>query len=378
MKFLKGKLHRPLQFAAIILASFLILSLGCGKKDQGVIKIGAILPLTGNVSIFGEWIKQGIEIGIEDSKRENPQLSNRIEILYEDSRNEPSAGISALNKLITAHGVDVIISAMSRVSIPLIPITEKKQIPLLLQDVTYPNITKQGKMIFRHFIQSDREAKILAEFGAEVLQLSKIAILHVNDEAGVGAKESFKASFEKFGQVIIEESYESREPDFRTPIAKILSSRVEAVFLFGNGPSWANALRTLKEMGFEGTVLTNTAMYIPIFRNIAGIESIEGVYFTYPYIDTTTLSAKHFIYLYKTKHEAFPPIEAAYGYDLIRFIVLSLEVKTGSTLFDKLSSIKELEGAFGKLHIDENREMLTNIAVAKIESGEITNLSIKF
>ena len=37
-------------------------------KQPEVIKIGAILPLTGNFAFFGEEIKKGIEIGIEKVK----------------------------------------------------------------------------------------------------------------------------------------------------------------------------------------------------------------------------------------------------------------------------------------------------------------------
>jgi len=124
-----------------------------------------------------------------------------------------------------------------------------------MQDVTYPNITVEKPLVFRHFIQSDREASILAEYALNELKIKKIGILHVNDEVGVGAKEAFKRLFEeKGGQVFIVESYGSRDQDMRTQILKIKNQNVEGIYLFGNGPSWAQALKQIKELEFEGKI----------------------------------------------------------------------------------------------------------------------------
>ena len=204
-----------------------------------------------------------------------------------------------------------------------------------------------------------------------------MAILYVNDEAGVGAKEAFKTEFARYGTVLIEESYEVTDTDIRNQIVKIMDKNPEAIFLFGNGPSWANAIKEIKELGYEGMILTNTAMFIPNFREIAGANAIEGVIFTYPFMDIDSPTSKAFVADYEERYGAFPPIEAAYGYDLILFIGLALEEKEGATLYDKLAAVREIEGAFGKVNIEEDGDFKTKVGIGIIENGEINTLGVK-
>ena len=342
-------------------------------KEEGVIKIGAILPLSGPVSIFGNWIREGLDLALEDIN------DSRINIIYEDSKLDAKEGISAFNKLVDIDNAKIIISAMSSVSVPLMPLTKDKGILLFLQDVTYPDITVGNPLVIRHFIQSDREASILAEYALDELKIKKVGILYVNDEAGVGAKEAFKRIFEeKGGEVLILESYGTKDTDTKTQILKIKNKNVEGIYLFGNGSSWAQALKQIKELGFEGKILTNTAMFIKNFREIAG-DAAEGVYFTYPYSDTSKESVERFVSLYKEKYGREPEIEAYYAWDILHILVRALEKNNWETenIEKAILDIKEFEGAFGKAIITENGDFLTPIGIGIIEDSQIKELSVR-
>lgn len=66
------------------------------KKKPGVIKIGAILPLTGPASWLGEMHKWGIDLAVEEI---NEASKNKIKIICEDSSREPKKTVSAFKKL---------------------------------------------------------------------------------------------------------------------------------------------------------------------------------------------------------------------------------------------------------------------------------------
>jgi len=342
-------------------------------KEEEIIKIGAILPLSGPVSIFGNWIREGIDLALEDIN------DSRINIMYEDSKLDAKEGISAFNKLVDIDKAKIIISAMSSVSVPLMPLAKEKEILLFLQDVTYPDITVGNPLVLRHFIQSDREASILAEYTLDELKIKKVGILYVNDEAGVGAKEAFKRIFEeKGGEVLILESYGTRDTDMKTQILKIKNENTEGIYLFGNGPSWAQTLKQIKELGFEGKILTNTAMFIKNFREIAG-DAAEGVYFTYPYSDTFKESVEEFVNLYKEKYGREPEMEAYYAWDILHILARALEENNWKTksIEKAILDIKEFEGAFGKTIITENGDFLTPVGIGIIEDSRIKKLSVK-
>lgn len=335
----------------------------CGKKEDKIIKIGAILPLTGNVAFLGKWIKNGLELGLEDYKSQNESFDFEISLIFEDSQNEAKLGIAGFNKLIDVDDVDIIISAMSKVSVPLINLVNQRQVPLLLLDVTYPSITKQSKYVFRHFIQSDREAKILAHYSREILKLKNISILTVNDEAGVQAGDSFMNVFNELGgEVLTFDKYEATENDFRTLLLKIRSKKPEGIFVFGNGPSWANIFKQITELGFTAKKITNTAMYIPTFREMAGRKAIDSVLFTFPKIDTSLSIGKYFTDLYLSKFQESPSIESAYAFDLIRFVIKSLQGDEAESYRDRMAIQKEFDSVFGNANIID-RDFILPISI---------------
>jgi len=156
----------------IVVAIFLLF--GCNQKKAQEIKVGVIIPLTGPVAAFGQWAKNGIDLGLEEYNRDNP-TRNHIKVLYEDSKNDAKTGMLAFTKLNTSDKIDAVIVAMSRVAIPILE-QPNRDIPVLLQDVTFPNITDKYNNVLRHFIQSDREAKILSEFAINDLELETVSV----------------------------------------------------------------------------------------------------------------------------------------------------------------------------------------------------------
>ena len=83
---------------AVLFLSFFLIEQGCeGKKD--VIKIGAILPLTGPAAQYGKMLKNGMELAKEEINANSGVDGKQIEIIYEDDQSQAAAGVSAINKL---------------------------------------------------------------------------------------------------------------------------------------------------------------------------------------------------------------------------------------------------------------------------------------
>lgn len=104
--------------AAILLAATLIT--GCSRETtSNTLKIGAILPLTGTGAEDGEFQKHGIELAVSKLNSAGGIQGKKIEVVYEDSKNQAKEGITALNTLISRDKVPVVLSTMSGVSAPL-------------------------------------------------------------------------------------------------------------------------------------------------------------------------------------------------------------------------------------------------------------------
>ncbi|MBI4691442.1 MAG: hypothetical protein HY754_14420 [Nitrospirae bacterium] len=59
---------------SILLASLMVFSFGCVKKEEKEIKIGAILPLTGDIASYGVKVKDGAEIALSTMIQKLPSI----------------------------------------------------------------------------------------------------------------------------------------------------------------------------------------------------------------------------------------------------------------------------------------------------------------
>jgi branched-chain amino acid transport system substrate-binding protein len=93
-----------LTIISIIMASLIIFSIGCSNKEEKEIKIGAILPLTGDNASYGIALKKGMDLAIDEinEKRIN---GKKLDVVFEDSQSDPQKAVNAFNKLVNADKV---------------------------------------------------------------------------------------------------------------------------------------------------------------------------------------------------------------------------------------------------------------------------------
>ena len=134
------------------------------RVEEKVVKIGAILPLTGDAAKYGESAKEGIELAIKEINAEGGVKGHKIEIIYEDSQGLPTTGVSAFQKLITSNRVPAVIGGLfSSVTLAIAPIANREHVVVLSPTSSAPAITKAGDYIFRNCASDIFEGKIMAE-----------------------------------------------------------------------------------------------------------------------------------------------------------------------------------------------------------------------
>ena len=246
---------------AVVLAIALIIMRPAQELNE--IKIGAIFPLTGDAGRIGEMKRQGADLAAEEINAKGGINGRRVTIIYEDSENNANRGIAAFEKLIQLHKTPVIMSAMSGVSIPLVPLVDKHRV-VLFANVGHPKISNMSVWVFRDFPTTEQEARVMAEFARSKLKLKKVAILSVNDEWGITGRDSFGEHFTSLGgTVLAQESYEKQDADFRTQLTKIKGANPEAIYVTGFGNALGLIARQYKELDIKGHFLTTTGFNDP-------------------------------------------------------------------------------------------------------------------
>lgn len=357
---------------AVVLVGSLFLVNGCAKKEPETIKIGAILPLTGPAAFYGEWGMKGINMAVDEINTKSGINGKKLEIVFGDSKNEPKEGVSWMHKFVSEK-IPVVISAMTGVSFSVMPVAEKNNTLLFMTIVTHPEAADKSPLAFRHYVNKGKAAQKMAEFAKNTLKLRRVALLYINDEGGLGEKNSFRSEFEKLkGEVIFEESFEKAETDLKSHLLKIAIYKPEALYISGYGKVYGLALKQIHELKLKFNIL---ASYEPLYKTtqeLAG-RALEGVFFTAPLFEEGNPESKQFIDAYINKYGSRPELDAAFGYDVVNLIAVAIKNGGYSSegVKNALLNIRDFQGAVGKIHVLPNGDTEIPIVIRTVEKGNI-------
>ena len=337
-------------------------------------KIGAILPLSGNAAQYGEWAKNGISLAVDEINSKSGIKSKKIEIIYEDDAADAKKGIAATNKLITVNKVKVIIGAIpSSVTLAIAPICEKNKIVLISPGSSSPAITNAGDYIFRNWPSDDFEGEAMAKYAIEK-KIKNVAILHINNEYGLGIADVFKREYSKLGgKVLVIETYRQGSSNMRPQLIKIKKYNPDAIYLVGHAKENGHAVKQARDLAIKSQILGTVGIEGPDLINIAG-ENSRGIIYTAPAFnpDSPAPIVKAYQDAYIRKYNQKSEIFAATAYDATKIISFMIErygydaskIKIG--LYDLIN----YRGATGITTFDKNGDVIKPVMFKTVKNQQ--------
>ncbi|MDH4163619.1 MAG: ABC transporter substrate-binding protein [Nitrospirota bacterium] len=365
MKISKNMFTSLRKLILILMAALVVFSLGCVKKDEKEIKIGAVLPLTGDAAIAGINTREGMELAVSEINQSGLD-GKKIRIVYEDTQADPRNAVSALNKLINVNHVSYVVDdSISSVTLALAPIAEKNKVVLLSTGSTAPKISQAGEYIFRIWNSDSLEGEELARYAVDKLKLKNIGVLYANNDYGLGLSEVFRSQLSERGlKPANVESFEQGSPEYRTQLAKLLSNKPEAIYLVGYSKDCVKIIQQAKEMRYKGIWLGTTVMLDGTVTDVIKKNNYE-LYYPVPFI-SDTLSTKNFKDKFLLKYKKAPPALADVGYDAVMLFKKAVEMGgglDGESIGKSLMNIKKHDGASGLIEFDKNGDVHKPIEV---------------
>jgi len=315
------------------------------------LSIGAILPMTGSGAQYGEEVRRGVEIAIEEINRNAGIKGIPMKMALEDSATDPKTAAFAFEKLTSTKKIQVIITEVSGVVLALAPKANEKKVILFNVGAQNPEIRKAGPYVFSNINDATVESKLLAEFAFNKLGFRKAAVLFADVAYGEGARSIFSDSFRKLGgSIVAETSFREDGLDFRAQIIEVKKANPEVVYLPGHTKDMAKVLKQAFEMGFRPQWLSYTAFegedILRIARNAA-----EGVIYTSMSLEyeNAPFLVKQFIDEFKNKYSIDPGIYSATGYDATLLIAKAIVSTTNDAtqIREYFLSMAPFEGASG-------------------------------
>jgi len=248
----------PVVVIVIIIALIAVFSVQ--KKEEEVIKIGVILPLTGKAAYLGEVERIGLEIA---KKHLNFDQKN-IRLILEDFGSDPNKAMTAAKKLIEVDNVNALICYTTLACSAIADYVESKHIPMFTE--TAASIYKGRDFLFSNYYETERMSEILGRILGK--KFNKIGILYNVDLPVVVL---FKDSVEKGiksvnpNAMIISVSYSSTDRDWKTQLLKLKSQNVEVFAIFEYMSIMKLINKQRKELG----------LHIPMASIVKKIQAIN-------------------------------------------------------------------------------------------------------
>jgi branched-chain amino acid transport system substrate-binding protein len=336
-------------------------------KEQNKVKVGVILPLTGNGAIYGADLKKGIELAYDKDS------IKRIELLFEDDAGDAKTGVSAYGNLKT-RGINIIIGGvMSNVANALLPLGNRDKILILSPKGTDPNLSRANDFFFRIWPTDDVDGKVLAEFIIDSLDgIKRVAIFYPNMDYGVGIQKVFVKNIENSDiEIVYNEGYQNGQTDFRTQLLKIKQQKPDLLFIPAYFREAVIILKQLNELKSEFYIAGVSSFYERDIIHASG-ELKDKTFFTYPLYSAASKNpiTQVFIDDFRQKYGEIPNAFSAYGYDSFEIIKLTISILdndkkniTSENLKDVLESIKTVKGITGDYTFDKNGDAIKDLQI---------------
>lgn len=363
-----------------LMASLIMISFGCAQKagkakeEPKEIKIGAILPLTGDAAEYGNDQRRGILLAMKQLRVINPNLGNRIQLVFEDSQGQSADAVNAIRKILLGHPA-ALLTTLSGASMAMKPMVEEKEL-LTLTVAAHPELTAGTKYIVRMLPTSAYYAKELAGFLCSQMDKPTVGVIYANDDFGHSLRDSFtKEHIARGGAISGAESFEKGETDFKSQITKLLGSKPSALFAVGYGKELGMVVRQARELGFSGKIYGTPEISYPDVYTVAG-KSLNGTIYVSMWIDEESQRVKKFKQHYRQDYDRDPSLDSYLGYDEILMLVQAIETteRTRLSLRDAFFEMAGFEGLTGKLTVQSNGDVVFPLILKEIRNGQSKSL----
>lgn len=310
-----------MRFTFIALVVLLILLFGCIQqqpREKEVIKIGAILPLSGNSAFLGESELRGFELAIDEFNEQSAAF--KAELIAEDSKGDPKEAVTAINKLIAVDDVRIVFASLSPISAAVAPITAEKGILTMLVSVLSPSIARESDFVFKFYPDITHFAEKIAGY-LEKNNINKAALLVYNIEPGELFIQNF--SNEYSGETVAIERFNKEDAEFRTQLTKIKARNPEALVFIGYPQNDLFLLNQMVEMDFTVPLIMQLANYDNVNEGAAeALKILKPVSTWYTFRKETNAD---FVNNFKNMFGIEPDSEAAYSYDAMKIMLQAIE-----------------------------------------------------
>jgi urea transport system substrate-binding protein len=340
------------------------------------IKIGAILPFSGGVELYGRQAKLGLDLAAKEINASGGILGRPVEVIYEDDKTDPAAAVDATHKLIERDGVLAVVGPITSRNLDAIaPAAESLKTPLFY--ATNYEGGKCSRYVFAFSTVPNQELAQLLPYmnrnfgktyfllGADRVWPHKMFAVSQPIIAKLG------------GRVVGEEFATGKETDFSPLIARVAATKAQVLLfaLKGDGISF------IPQADDRGLLKRMTIAFLGLSETELGLFGGKGqnMFAAVPFVATSDKpSVKAFVAKVKAEGGADVTVSNYVMTHYNALIAMKAAIEKAGKV-DKESMIDALEGLTitsptGPLTMGKNHHATMNMFLAKTQGHDLVTV----
>lgn len=341
-----------------------------------VVKVGYLLPLTGEYSKYGAMFRNASAIVVEAFNAANNGFD--LEIVFEDTKSDPKDSGNVAAKFVDNKDIVAVLGDFSSsASMAAGEVLAKGGLPQLSQTASHPDFVKMSKWQFRNITTQAQEGPFNADWIAA--KHKKAAVIAIQNDWGLSAAENFVKAYEKVGGKVTEqEFFNPGLRDFKSILTKVKRSNPDVIYLCMFDEQGSALLQQAKQLSLESALFSTSALYSPKLLELAG-PAAEGLFLATTFVgNSPEPNVKAFVDAYKKRYSEEPSQFAAQAYDAVGIMLQALK-KAGGTkatrdsVREALAATKDFPGVTGVTSFDpQTREPSKVLSKLTVKSGQFT------
>lgn len=303
--------------AAALAAAGLAATLGTAQAAE--IKLGFAAPLTGPQAHYGEDMRNGLNLALEEANKQGIKIDGetaKFVLVSRDDQADPRVGVQVAQQLVDEHVAGILGHFNSGTSIPAARVYSDAGLPQVAM-ATSPDYTKQGyKTTFRMMTSDTQQGAAVGKFMVESLKAKKIALIDDRTAYGQGLADEVEKAVKAAGGTIVRREYTTdKAVDFAAILTNIKRDQPDAIFFGGVDTQSGPMKKQMTRLNIKAPLVSGEMTRSDNFLKLAG-DAAEGTYASLAGVPLDQMSAgKDFAQRYEAAYKKAPGVYAPYAYD---------------------------------------------------------------
>ena len=335
------KLRIPQAFTMAAVAATVLATTACGgilggggenTADTGPIKIAAVIPLSGSSAPTGAFMKNGMQMAIDEINAKGGVLGRQLQFDPEDEACDPTQAAAAANKAVSNGAVVSVGGYCSGATLPTLPIFEKANIPMIIpaansQDLVNQKLPNVFLINGTGVQQAAAAVKFMVKDGVKT-----VALVDDNTSYSKDIATQTKKDLEADGnvKVALATSVTAGESDYSSVVHDIMGAKPDMLYWTGYYQEGGLIINQLKAAGYAGKIMVADGSVDASLIKIAAGTNANGVFATMTQTPDTIKGAETWIADYTKKFGSAPGPYSTQSYDAVRVAAEAI-TKAGST-----------------------------------------------